>query len=357
LWLHDSYDVAVFSLILAVILAAGLVAVTLILLQVMRQNGQIMLALNGSAAAGETGLVATPQARSDDVPSAGLAVAAPAPRFTLPSLAGSRVSLDVLRSAGLPVALVFTDPGCGPCAALLPDIVRWQSDLAKRANVVVVGRQDEQLREVVGDADLARVLVQEDRELSDLYHAPATPSALIVTADGRIGSPVAQGAEAIRDLLSAVGQAAVGAAESKSAGELPDVILRDRRGRERRLPVVAPSTIVLFWRDSCPYCERMRADVERYVARAHADGTRAHRLVVIDSGDPHEPSQLPAELEVLTDPEFSVGRMMGVQGTPSALVVGEDGKIPGPPLIGAPPIVALLDDEPNAFDLEGMAAG
>jgi hypothetical protein len=48
--------------------------------------------------------------------------------FTLPSLAGGRVSLPDLLARRRPLALVFMDPACGP-THLLPRIAEWQRTL------------------------------------------------------------------------------------------------------------------------------------------------------------------------------------------------------------------------------------
>ena len=50
--------------------------------------------------------------------------------------------LDALRAPGKPVLLIFVDPGCGPCTALLPEIGRWQRDLreARQGGDVPVGQ-------------------------------------------------------------------------------------------------------------------------------------------------------------------------------------------------------------------------
>jgi hypothetical protein len=48
------------------------------------------------------------------------------------------------------------------------------------------------------------VLVQQDREVQSAYGVRDTPSAVVVTADGSIGSAVAVGAEAIAALVDRI---------------------------------------------------------------------------------------------------------------------------------------------------------
>ena len=56
---------------------------------------------------------------------------------------------------------------------------------------------------------LKNVLLQKDWEVSESYEVRGTPSAVLISADGKVASPVAGGAEGIRGLLSyAVGEGA-----------------------------------------------------------------------------------------------------------------------------------------------------
>ena len=46
------------------------------------------------------------------------------------------------------------------------------------------------------------MLLQEDWEVSEAYEVRGTPSAVLISPDGKVASPVAGGAEGIRGLLS-----------------------------------------------------------------------------------------------------------------------------------------------------------
>src|SRR5207248_886550 len=54
------------------------------------------------------------------IPRNGLPAGTPAPNFTLPRLDGDDLSLEEFR--GKQVLLVFSDPKCGPCMALAPQL-------------------------------------------------------------------------------------------------------------------------------------------------------------------------------------------------------------------------------------------
>ncbi len=173
------------------------------LLQLLAQNGRLLLrleALEGRLAAtdGHLPAPAPPPAGRPSAPRVGSA----APPFALPDLTGSLVSLDTLRAAGKPLLLVFADPGCTPCGALLPDIARWQRERADLA-VVVVSRGSRAANQAKGaEHGLGLVLLQRDLEVAELYRAVGTPSAVLVRPDGTFGSEVAAGAERIRALVA-----------------------------------------------------------------------------------------------------------------------------------------------------------
>jgi len=142
-----------------------------------------------------------------------------APTFSLPAIGGGHVSLESLVTRARPALLVFTDPGCGPCHALFPDLSRWQHEHTEQLTVAVVSRGDAtQTVAVAEEHDLETVLVQEDREVAELYGAYALPSAVLIGADGRIGHALVAGASAIEDLVRSILTTLVPTTEAASNG-------------------------------------------------------------------------------------------------------------------------------------------
>lgn len=132
-------------------------------------------------------------------------VGAPAPEFRLPTVDGAEMTLDALLAPELPVLLLFADPQCGPCTALLPDVARWQRAYADRLTIAVIARGGAEANRAKRDEHgLPYVLLQEKNEVSDLYQAWGTPTAVLVRADGTIGSDVVSGSVAITALVSEV---------------------------------------------------------------------------------------------------------------------------------------------------------
>jgi peroxiredoxin len=140
--------------------------------------------------------------RESSINRQGLAPGAKAPEFTLSDLSGREHSLTSFLDKR--VLLVFSDPNCGPCDALAPDLVH-----------LVQRHQDNNLRVVMisrGDPDANRkkaeahgfpfpVLLQREWEVSKEYAMFATPIAYLIEPGGVIAKPVAVGKKAILDLV------------------------------------------------------------------------------------------------------------------------------------------------------------
>ena len=131
----------------------------------------------------------------------GLPVGAAAPSFTLPRLDGGELSLSDY--AGRAVLLVFSDPDCGPCNVLAPQLERLSK---KRPGVSVVmvsrGDPDRNRRKAAEHGVTFPVVLQEQWKLSREYAKFATPIAYLIDAEGRIAADVALGIDAILALPS-----------------------------------------------------------------------------------------------------------------------------------------------------------
>ena len=132
---------------------------------------------------------------------AGLPLGAEAPDFELPDLRGETRSLRSLLEGGRPLVLVFTDPGCGSCWALLPELGRWQAILADRLTLALLSTGSVTDNLHAEEHGLMNVLLQNDSEAMRAYRVDGTPSAVLVTSEGRIASEAAAGASAIEPLI------------------------------------------------------------------------------------------------------------------------------------------------------------
>lgn len=124
----------------------------------------------------------------------GLPVGTAAPGFALRSARnGETVTLDALRARGRPVVLVFVSPSCSSCTVTFRNAGRWQTALAGDVTVAIVsdGAPGENL--VVVQDSSADVLLQEEFEVGTAYRVGVTPTAVVVSPEGRLASALVAG--------------------------------------------------------------------------------------------------------------------------------------------------------------------
>jgi peroxiredoxin len=129
-------------------------------------------------------------------------IGATAPDFSLADPHGQSYTLDSLLGPRRPLVLVFAQAGCAACDALLPDVARWQHDLAERVTVAVVnGGPAEHSHRTSHQHGLQRVLIDERRRVLAAYGVTGTPSAVLIDARRTLAAPPARGAGAIHALI------------------------------------------------------------------------------------------------------------------------------------------------------------
>jgi len=212
-WLGALSAAQLLGLLGGVVVLALLAGQWWFLVHLLRQNGRLLVRLEAvEESIGAGGSVVAPSQNGSHVhqEAEGLPVGSEAPQFSLSGLYGETLTLDALRSSDKTVMMLFTDPGCGPCNALLPEIGRWQEEHANKLTLSLVSRGEVgENKTKAQEHALENVVLQKDWEVSESYEVRGTPSAVLISPEGKISSPVAGGAEGIRDLLSyAVGERA-----------------------------------------------------------------------------------------------------------------------------------------------------
>jgi methylamine dehydrogenase accessory protein MauD len=106
-----------------------------------------------------------------------------APDFTLPNIDGQDVSLHDY--AGRPLLLVFVQPRCGPCHAIVPELNR----LIRRGAAVQIlavnnGLPDDARQWAAETGAQFPVLTQQSRKVSTRYEVFATPFAFLIDEQG-----------------------------------------------------------------------------------------------------------------------------------------------------------------------------
>jgi len=327
-----------------------------LIFHLLRQNGRLLLRMD--ALEMKVGGVAALPA----LPPSGLAIGSPAPAFELPLLSGnSTVTLETLRAPGRPIALIFSDPDCGPCSALLPDIARWQQQHGAELTFALISRGSQKAnRAKIGDHQLKYVLLQKDREVAESYKANGTPAAVLIGIDGKIASAVSMGSMAIAGLVATgVGTLAAAARPAngkfgKNAGpsntpiELkvgdaaPPFKLPDLSGKLLDLSALkGQETLVLFWNPSCGFCSRMLPDLKRWEEHRPADG--APHLLVVSTGTVEANIAMGLRAPVVLDQSFATGTAFHVRGTPAAVLVDAGGRIASGVAVGAQAVLSAAN--------------
>jgi peroxiredoxin len=342
------------------------------LVHLLQQNGRLLVrleAVEGSLATDRSVLAPSQNGTPDHQEAEGLPVGSEAPEFSLSGLHGETLTLDALRSSGKTVMALFTDPGCGPCNALLPEVGRWQQEHAHKLTLALISRGEvEQNKTKAQEHALRNVLLQKDWEVSESYEVRGTPSAVLISPDGKVATPVAGGAEGIRGLLSyAVGERAqlpmqphqpqtqgqpcpncgkVHAAPSVEAAqkvgeEAPEVKLPDLDGNTVQLADFrGQQTLVLFWNPGCGFCQQMLPELKQWESEAPES---APRIVVVSAGTEEANKEMELTSPVLLDQSFATGRAFGASGTPSAVLVDAEGKVASEIAVGAPGVLELAE--------------
>ena len=351
------------AIVSGVVLAALVVVEGWAILNLLRQYGRLLLRIEALEAAGDVsaGASAAP---------AGLPVGAAAPDFKLATTEGDTRSLGELVRRSKPLLLVFTDPGCGPCSALMPEVAHWQRDYSEQVTVALVSTGTvEATRAKARELGLDNVLVERTGdEVASSYRYLGTPSAVVVDAHARISSPLAAGPVAIRSLLEQTVRA-IAAAGDSAAGSRP-VPLVPRPGQLApafELPDLAGATrslgdfsgrdvLLVFWNPACGFCQRLLADWKEWESAGRLE--RRPHAVVISTGSVADNQAMGVRSPVLLDAAFEVGPMFGATGTPMAVLIDSEGRIASEVAAGGPAVLALanrVDD--SSASTEGAPRG
>jgi thiol-disulfide isomerase/thioredoxin len=370
-WLGALSAAQLLALLGGILVLAFLAGQWWFLVHLLRQNGRLLVRLEAvEASLAADGSVVGPSPNGTPVhqEAEGLPVGSDAPHFSLSGLYGETLTLDALRSSDRPVMLLFTDPGCGPCNALLPEVGRWQEEYGHRLTLSLVSRGEvEENKTKAQEHALKDVVLQSDWEVSESYEVRGTPSAVLISADGKVASPVAGGADSIRGLLSyAVGERArlpmqphqtqtegepcpncgkvhAAAPTMPAAREIgepaPEVQLADLEGTTVELEDFrGQETLFIFWNPGCGFCQQMLPEIKQW--EENRPETAPELLFV--SADAEEANrEMKLSSPVLLDQNFSTGRAFGASGTPSAVLVDAEGRIASEVAVGAPAVLDL----------------
>lgn len=121
-----------------------------------------------------------------------------APDLRLEDLTGATRTLDDF--LGSEMVLLFWDPGCDFCKKMLEELKAWESVYQDQATkLLVVSRGAVTTNTKMGLH--APVVLDPGGHVSSRYGATATPSAVLIDADGKIAAPLVRGIRACKVVL------------------------------------------------------------------------------------------------------------------------------------------------------------
>jgi thiol-disulfide isomerase/thioredoxin/uncharacterized membrane protein YphA (DoxX/SURF4 family) len=287
-------------------------------------------------------------------PHEGLPIGAVVPAFEAKDMRGDVVTLDSLSAGSLPVLFLFVSPSCTPCKSLIPDFEQWIDNLAGRVRIAFVSSGSiQENHQKFGEKISGQMLLQNAREVAELFRSQWTPSAVLMDAHGRIASHVTAGDAAIRSLVESIENedltkdgvhftnGSAGAYSHAPLGQpVPDIAVSDIRGREITKDYFkGKQTLVAFWSMTCPHCVAMLDELRNW---DKAKGQDEPNLLVFSDGDREAHERLGLESPVIIDPNHETAGRFGMFGTPSAVLINENGIFVSETAIGAPDIWSLV---------------
>jgi peroxiredoxin len=327
---------------LAVILGVtilGLVAVGAMLLQVVRQQGRILLRLEGLEAAG----------REDGVP-----VGTPV-SFRLADLDGR--TIDSADYRGKRLALVNWSPSCGFCDLIAPDLAELHAALRDRGTelLLVSFGDPEENRRLAAEHGLACPIVLQENGALEAFAAVGTPAAYLLDGSGRTTTPLALGAQDVPALLrdaaergvrlrspdeSRIRRDGLPPGTAAPAFELPSLT-----GETVRLEDFRGTRVLLVFTDpDCGPCDELLPDLVRIRPAANAAGLD---LVLVGRGDVDENRRKRDEHGIdfpfVIQRGWRLSKEYGIFATPVAFLIDEAGVVEREVASGSEAVLALAE--------------
>ncbi len=287
-------------------------------------------------------------------PNDGLPIGAPLPDFAIPDLDGRVVRFEQLQAENKPFLFLFVGATCAPCEAFMPEIREWESLLSDRLRFIFISHGDVEVnRDKFAGSETGLVLVEKEREFALSVNAKWTPTALFVDSDGNIASHIAAGDIAIRRLVEQIKSRDLnedflhflgmnGYGKPKIGKTIPKFSMKDLQGNEiTDETFIGRKTLVAFSSPTCDHCSVLMKQIREWERDKTADDPE---FVIFADGEPAEHEKLGIRSPILLDSQYAVARQFGMHGTPSAVLVNEDGTIITETAIGPSNIWALIGE-------------
>jgi thioredoxin-related protein len=197
---------------------------------------------------------------------------------------------------------------------------------------------------------LKQILLQKDKEITELFEAQWTPTAVLINSYGKIASRLAVGDIAIRQLIEKIKAedlekellfiANGNGSPPKLGQSLPEFSQTDVFDKNiTSKDLLGKKTLVAFWNITCPHCVNMLEDLREWDKAKSVDEPN---LLVLSEGETEPHREMKIQSPIVLDKERKISDKLGMNGTPSAVLVDENGKIISETALGAEQIWALL---------------
>lgn len=290
-------------------------------------------------------------------PTDSLPIGAPFPDFQLPDTGGKVVTFEHLLADLVPKLFLFVGPTCKPCKAMLDEFVSWREEFDGRLRLVFVSRgaASENI-ERFGESLANGMLLQKSMEFAAQLYIKWTPSAVLVGADGNIASHPAVGDMAIRDLIGKLRSEDfakpgyhVKNSQKRSRvkiGEaIPDFTTTDLAGNlVSRATFQERPTLTFFLSTTCGYCGEVVDQIRKWESSPERNGTN---LIVFSDGDEETHRSYGLRTPIVIDPGYKISANLGMYGSPSGVIIDENGVIASETAIGGAMIWSLIGRKPE----------
>jgi len=125
----------------------------------------------------------------------------------------------------------------------------------------------------------------------------------------------------------------------------PQIELPDLNGEPLSLTYFrGDQVVVLFWDPECGFCREMLPDLMSWEDNPTRE---TPKLLIVSSGTEEANREMGLSSPVLLDENLVVGRAFDAPGTPSAVLIDEQGKIASELAVGVPAVLALAQEAPQ----------
>jgi thiol-disulfide isomerase/thioredoxin len=255
------------------------------------------------------------------------------PDLTLDALTGGRATLASLLAPAKPLLLLFTDPRCGPCYELLPDLGGWQRVYSDQLSFALISTGEPNANiAMTAEYDIRPVLLQQEQEAMEAFGLNQQPAAVIVQPDGIMAAGPRYGSYAIRKLVADTLGLMMPVAPNQpvqvvGVGQTPPPLRRpDLSGQPVDLGGArSEPTLVLFWSPGCSGCQQLLPEIKTFESTVER-----LRVVIVSRGPVGLNQEVGFQSRVVLDDDRSLGQTFGVTGTPSAVLLDEHGVVVTP---------------------------